>query len=213
MGPRVVADPGRSATERRGLSNCRVTALFADEPMMTTLFAYWNERRRGRAAPDRADIDPVEIDRRILPYVTLYDVFDGGRRARARVIGSALIPDLGIPDPTGHFVDEYLTPAQAAYFTSIMIDIVAKQCPIYSIDRHSTLQRQHLLVKRLILPLTRGGAAVAQTIGLTRHVPCCEDAIPWGTISDSGSTENSRERKEIARYRIRDDAVELAERD
>ena len=194
------------------MRHCQVSQLFADEPMMATLFAYWNERRRGRAVPDREDIDPVEIDRPILPYVTLYDLFDGGRRARARVIGSALIPDLGIPDPTGHFVDEYLTPAQAAYFSSIMVDIVEQRCPIYSIDRHSALNRQHFLVKRLVLPLTRGGSEVAQTIGLTRHVPCAEDAIPWGTISGSEPADHSRERKEIARYRIRDGMVELAER-
>src|SRR5579862_583696 len=141
--------------------------LFAELPQMAGLLAYWDERRGGRDVPDRADIDPLTIDRQMIPHLTLYDLFDGGRRARLRLIGSELSPSLGIADPTGHFVEEFLQDPHLHYFTSIMVEVSQHRCPVFSIDRHTTFERGHLYANRLCLPLTRGGSDIAMSLGLT----------------------------------------------
>ena len=186
----------------------QIHELFADEPLLAWLFQYWEARRAGRPAPDRADIDPIDIDPKVLPYMTLYDIFDGGRRAKLRLIGSMLIPDIGIPDPTDRFVEEFLSPAQAAYFTSITADVFDHQCPIYSEDRHITPEWRHLRVKRLILPLTQGGPAIAQTLGISRHVSYNGPHFDWSSVVDRRDPARHPPRKELVRFRIRDGTLD-----
>ena len=192
------------------MSDPELYDLFAEEPLTTALFRYWDEQRLGRAVPDRRDIDPVDIDRRILPYVTLYDLFDGGKRARARLIGTSLLPYLGGSDPTGRFVDEFLPPAQVAYFTSITIDVCQNRCPIYSVDWHVSLDRQNFVVKRLVLPLTRGGSTITQIFGISRHVPSTEAELIAACGAGIDTLGPSPEHKELIRVRIRDGRVEPA---
>ena len=48
---------------------------------------YWEEKRRGRLMPSRADIDPLEL-RRYLPGIILIDVVDDARRYVYRLVGT-----------------------------------------------------------------------------------------------------------------------------
>ena len=68
-------------------------------PLLAELVAYWEEKRRGRIAPRRGDIDPAEL-RRHLPYVHMLDVIDDGADFRFRLIGTAIVEGLG-RDSTG----------------------------------------------------------------------------------------------------------------
>jgi PAS domain len=68
------------------------------DPLLQRLYDYWDEKRRARAMPSRADIDPLEMAF-ILGYVSLVDVLYaplrfGIPRARHRIgVPTRLRPD------------------------------------------------------------------------------------------------------------------------
>jgi hypothetical protein len=53
------------------------------------LFDYWEQRLRGRIAPTRADIDPLDIPARLLPHILLIDVEHDPVDFRYRLAGTA----------------------------------------------------------------------------------------------------------------------------
>ncbi len=53
------------------------------------LHAYWQERRGGRVAPSRADIDPVDLPASLLPHLLLIDVEHDPLDFRYRLAGTA----------------------------------------------------------------------------------------------------------------------------
>jgi len=72
------------------------------EPELRELYRYWSEKRAARAYPSRADIVPEEI-KRLLPFVLLLDVLDGGRHFRFRLVGTDAASGI---DPTGKLLHE-----------------------------------------------------------------------------------------------------------
>ncbi len=67
--------------------------------------AYWNEKRGTRPFPGRKDIVPREIEK-LLPWINMYDVLDGGANINVRLIGTALSDALGYRDYTGKPISE-----------------------------------------------------------------------------------------------------------
>lgn len=67
--------------------------------------AYWNAKRGGRRFPARSDIAPRDIVK-ILPWINMYDIIDGGREIRTRLIGTALSDALGGKDYSGRLISE-----------------------------------------------------------------------------------------------------------
>ncbi|WP_374309685.1 PAS domain-containing protein [Dongia sp.] len=57
-------------------------------PLIVAGFAYWNDRRRGRTVPDRADFDPVMEIPKLLPHIILFDVRRDPLDFRFRLVGS-----------------------------------------------------------------------------------------------------------------------------
>jgi hypothetical protein len=76
----------------------------AEAPEILQLVAYWSELRGERFAPRRADIDPAAI-RRILPYLSMIEVIDGGQDFRFRLLGTRIVEGLG-RDSTGRYFGE-----------------------------------------------------------------------------------------------------------
>lgn len=185
-----------------------IKKLFVGFPMMACLLAYWEDRRHGRAMPDRADIDPLTIDRLILPHLILYDLFEGGRRAKVRLIGSQLASSLNITISTERFVGEFLKPAHLRYFTTIMVEMCEQKCPIYSIDQHASLERGHIHTHRLVLPLTHGSSDVVMSLGLTTFSSATDFLFPPFKLQAlSESAGENPERTERYRCLIRDGLV------
>jgi hypothetical protein len=67
--------------------------------------AYWHAKRGARPFPGRKDIVPREIEK-LLPWVQMYDVVDGGKEFRVRLIGTALSDTLGGGDYSGKPISE-----------------------------------------------------------------------------------------------------------
>src|SRR5688500_16016109 len=68
-------------------------------PDLVDVFDYWDERRRGRVAPSRADIDPLDLVE-VLPRVMLADVSTDPMDFRYRLSGTG-IADVHSAELTG----------------------------------------------------------------------------------------------------------------
>ncbi len=110
--------------------------------------------------PARADLDPTEIPR-LLPYVELTEVLDGGADFRFRLVGSHLV-DTDQINPTGQrFSDFFRNPAYRAYQFGLYGWVVAQARPLYSSSRIPLpTRRLDALTKRLYLPLSGDGRSV-----------------------------------------------------
>ncbi len=75
-------------------------------PRIRRAYEYWDSKRRGRAMPSRADIDPSEI-RDLLPGIILIDVARNPFRLTYRLVGTEEVEARGY-DPTGKDVKEHV---------------------------------------------------------------------------------------------------------
>jgi hypothetical protein len=73
-------------------------------PDLRTLYDYWDQRRRGRRWPARADINPVDL-KFALGNLTLVDVHHDPLRFKFRLSGTLFAQRVGM-DLTGKWVDE-----------------------------------------------------------------------------------------------------------
>jgi hypothetical protein len=136
-------------------------APFDNDPVLTALHAYWGHQCRGRAVPDRSDIDPVDIGAGLLPNVGLIDVIDGGARFRNRLVGTAIVERWGF-ETTGRFLDEIMREGDYRDFIhELYRDVCRHRAAVYSASLFRWDVGTHMVTRRLYLPLTHGGDDVA----------------------------------------------------
>jgi hypothetical protein len=148
-------------------------------PTLVAIYRYWDNKRRGRAMPQRADIDPTEIVR-LLPYIFMVDVERDPLRFRYRLIGTAICEFLG-RDFTGRMVDATnYRPEQAAELQKINGTVVETARPV---GCKGTLfyvpGREWLLTEAILLPLGKDGINVDIIFGgqvASRQPKGAEDA-------------------------------------
>src|SRR5687767_8504417 len=94
-----------------------------EHPDLRTLYDYWNERRRGRRWPARADINPLEL-KAVLGNLSLIDVAPTSPpRFTFRLVGTLFSQRIG-QDLTGKTVDDIPDPAYRAEMTANYCKIV-----------------------------------------------------------------------------------------
>jgi hypothetical protein len=128
----------------------------AVQPVLHGLYRYWNQKRGARPMPDRADIDPLEIDRAILPHVMLLELI--GPRVRYRLIGTEVAKRSGL-DPTGKYVDEVLRGSYLDHANALFDRLRAEAVPLYSESQFRWDIASHLRARRIFLPLGWRGAS------------------------------------------------------
>lgn len=139
---------------------------FGDSPdgrSLGAVYAYWNSKRRGRAMPSRADIDPLEM-KQFLPQLVLLDVEGEPPRFRYRLVGTEVTQvrrGLSKSDPTGQFVDEVThhqgTGAVLAHYRRV----VAERKPSTDAGTYTpSPERPWIRFSRLVLPLSADDVAV-----------------------------------------------------
>jgi hypothetical protein len=134
-----------------------------DDARLRAVYDYWDGKRRGRAMPSRADIDPAEL-KAFLPQLVLLDVVGDPPRFRYRLVGTEVTrvrQGLGKDDPTGTFVDEVThhqgTSAVLAHYRRV----VAERRPSIDAGNYTASpSRPWLRFKRMVLPLSADGVAV-----------------------------------------------------
>ena len=80
-------EPADHAKPAQGVTVDPSLALVS--PVLKRLLDYWNAKRGQRPMPARADILPSEI-KELLPAIILFDVIEGGRDFRVRLVGSGI---------------------------------------------------------------------------------------------------------------------------
>jgi hypothetical protein len=134
------------------------------DPPLDALYRHWLSKKRGRAMPCRADIDPLELAGEIWPHTMLLDVVwtEGEPRFRYRRVGDVFWRDAG-GEPTGKFIDEVL-PDRAgyrSYVLGIYTEMAKRRQPMYTENAFTLRGRSApMLTRRISLPLSNDGDAV-----------------------------------------------------
>lgn len=134
-------------------------------PILRTLYDYWAGKRLGRAMPDRADIDPIEM-KPWLGNLMLVELGPGDDYIY-RLYGSTFVNQFKV-DMTGQSIDK-LPAGQAALLRSEYDAVVKARKPMSrrytaTFDYTSRDKRSQWQVERswerLVLPLSGGEDAV-----------------------------------------------------
>ena len=164
-----------------------MSPLIANDPILSSLWRYWDAKRGRRQMPLRRDIEPAEIPR-LLPHLQLVDRI-AGKGFRYRLTGSAIAQGYGF-DGTGKFTQEILTPARhkiASGHYSLVFDTGR---PLFA--RNGYVKGGFLLVmiSRIILPLSLDGESVGMLLlGHTFASPTPEEQLAPGTESEVDGNE------------------------
>lgn len=152
------------------------------DPAFARLHDYWLRKTRksldgGARLPSRADIDPLEIPRELLPDIGLLEVERqgpdspwGARRYRIRLFGSALESMTGANE-TGRYYDETVEPAGYAVLARLLGTVIDERRPLYFAAPSAAAGRGFLWFGRLALPLAGDGEQVDMILGLVRPLP------------------------------------------
>jgi hypothetical protein len=134
-------------------------------PTLVAIYRYWDSKRRGRAMPQRPDIDPSEIAR-LLPNIFMVDVEREPLRFRYRLIGTAICEFLG-RDFTGRTIDAVnYRPEQAAELQKINGTVVETARPVACKGTIFYVPgREWLLTEAILLPLGKDGINADIIIG------------------------------------------------
>lgn len=124
-----------------------------------TLLSWWKRQRRGDAAvPDWHDVDPVTL----LPWmgwITLYDVVDGGRDIRYRLVGSRIAEQAGV-DLTGRLVSQGVYAATPRLLLEHFRRLGRRACPTWTNRIMETQNGLTITHDRIWLPFRRGADSV-----------------------------------------------------
>jgi len=136
-----------------------------NECLVAALERYWQSLRRGRLMPSRADIDPVNIDVDLLPFLFLLDVVrgDDGIDYFYRLVGTANV-DLVGRDPTGKLMSEVMGSEERRFIMETFDQTVQERAPTYWLaevpqDRYGLVR-----VYRGLFPLSSDGEYVDKLI-------------------------------------------------
>ncbi len=139
-------------------------------PELSQLAAFWEEKRAGRIAPDRADFSPFVL-RPYLPRILIYEVVRGetGKRFRIRLYGT-LISQYSGRDPTGKFVDEIMTPQAYADFNRGLSWTADEAKPLRAAGSYYFVDRSFVQFESITMPLTVDGSnQVEQLLNVTYY--------------------------------------------
>jgi hypothetical protein len=147
------------------------------DPAFARLHAYWRGKCGGRDGdwrlPARADIDPLEIPRDLLPGIVLLELeMQGGRRRfRMRLFGSDLEAMTG-SNETGRYYDEVTDqPGLYERIDALLATLIAERRPVYLAAPSGADGRGFLWFGRLALPLAADGRQVDMILGMVRPLP------------------------------------------
>lgn len=127
-------------------------------PILVQALEYWRSRRGERSMPRRADIDPVAIPR-LLPYLRITEVVEGGKRFRYRLVGTEVVEKHGW-DYTGSYLDEVLKGDHLAIVASGYRTVIRERRPAFVRSRYITPRQVEMVSNRVLMPLSEDGVEV-----------------------------------------------------
>lgn len=139
-----------------------LSSLITDERLREG-YDYWCRKAAGDRLPRRADIDPTEIPH-LLPHIRIVDVVEQGR-FRYRLVGTETRREHQF-DPTGHYLDEVLSPPSGPRIIALYEKCVRERRPLY-VEHEFVLPNGsgvYRLSKVLFTPLSEDGIAVTKVL-------------------------------------------------
>ena len=130
-------------------------------PNLVRLYRHWDEVRRRRAMPSRADVDPLSLPE-LLGNLILIDVLREPLRFRYRLIGSHLTARVK-RDMTGKFFDDVPEPLYRQRLYDWHGGCVEEKAPRAGVTARRLLDRWEPY-EILTLPLSSNGADVDMTL-------------------------------------------------
>ena len=132
-------------------------------PRLGLLHAYWSSKLAGRPMPSRSDIDPVEIPK-LLPWIMLVDVDDGGANFRYRLVGSEIASLVGAA-LKGKSVGSAVSGPYTEWLLGVYRTAVERKKPVFSQSELGFGSRGlKRVVSRLMLPLSSDGVSVSMIL-------------------------------------------------
>lgn len=125
---------------------------FADDRILLNLAAYWSAKRGGVALPPRSAIDPLDMPRRLLPYLALAEPIGGEKTVRFRLVGTELVQRAG-RDDTGKTSAETLQGPYREYVEQLYATVIAEARPLYAESTRAWPEEGMSRVRRLLLPV------------------------------------------------------------
>lgn len=147
-----------------------MSGVLREEPLLAAVYDFYLVRRGMRPMPSRADIDPLDMPRFVLPYLTLLNVVDGGSRFRWRLAGTEVVSHFG-RDATGRFGEDILTGDHLVFANSLVEHVCRCRLPVYTHAVFHWPEARTMATSRLYLPLGEEEAGVTQILGVHSFGP------------------------------------------
>ncbi|WP_162180402.1 PAS domain-containing protein [Methylocapsa aurea] len=136
------------------------------------LFAYWNGLRRGRAAPERAEIDPAAI-RHVLADTFMLEA-DRAEKFPFRLSGTRVNALFDAELKGRSFIDLW-RPKEAQNMPALLLNVIDSACPIFARIAAGPEGYGLTELELLLLPIHHHGKAQARILG---HI-ACPDQPSW----------------------------------
>lgn len=121
-------------------------------PLIIAGFAYWNDRRCGRAVPDRSDFDPLLEIPKLLPHIILFDVRRDPLDFRFRLVGSHVRQNLS-RDYVGEWFSEIpnYAPGSTIWPRHQLVDATGQ--PMLQRPTYVGPHKDFIAVENILLPI------------------------------------------------------------
>lgn len=151
--------------------------IFADEPALAIVAAYWQARRQGRLMPDRADIDPLDLPPSLWPNLLITEPAGDRANWRYRLVGSAHVERYTY-DFTGKTTDEIMHGSYRDYMNRIYDTAFHERVPVYSESVFRWDVEGYAATRRLMLPISHGEPDISAMIFSVQVWPSEKPAQP-----------------------------------
>lgn len=127
---------------------------FADDRILLNLAAYWSAQRGGHPLPPRSAIDPLDMPRRLLPYLALVQPTGQDLEVRFRLVGTELVQRFR-RDATGKTSRDLYPEASdyRDYLEQIYSSVIQRGQPLYVDNTRRFAEQGSGRVRQLLLPI------------------------------------------------------------
>jgi hypothetical protein len=139
-------------------------ASLTKDTLLAECWAFWRSCRHGRPVPLKAYLDPVEMPRRILPHLFLYERTSNGR-FRCRLAGTGVC-EMFHDEPTGKYLDDLIPPPAQESRLRLFRAVLDQARPIAFEGRLGEPGREWIPFVRLLLPISSDGVATDIVFGM-----------------------------------------------
>lgn len=140
---------------------------FLNDPVLSGAAIYWVAKCSSRPMPDRRDIDPTDMPRQILPFLSLIEWSGPGDVFRFRLCGTDTASRFS-RDPTGKTSEQIFTGEYRICIESLCRTVRETRSAVYAVSKFTYEDDGDisgmLQTRRLLMPLSCGGTGVARVL-------------------------------------------------